>query len=255
MSQRIPPYCASFQNQSGLPPAAAVVTRLLIDLVRRNINRLNHAPDRTRLHQVAGLHRALHLKPLAVHDAVDSLRLRDRLPHLSQLLQRSDARFVGEKVLPRAHHTNAQRRTLARNLRTQHKLNRRIMQNLIFRRRPLHIRIALLERSNLIRLRPLRHHQLAAATLNRTHHPIDVVMTHARDRKPDLVLWCRQRFVCLRNLMHDWSVIPVRQHLLRKSTTQSCRSHSSQKRPTIKVHEAHPRMENTLRYEETHLAK
>ena len=240
MSQRIPPNCASFQNQSGLPPPPPLSPGFLINLMRRNINRLNHPPDRTLLHQVAGLHRSLHLEPLAVHDAVDTLCLRDRLPHLSQLLQRRDARLVGEKVLTRAHHANAQRRAFARNLRAQHKLNRWIMQNLIFRRRPLHIGIAFLERGHLVRLRPLRHYQLAATPLNRTHHSIDVVMTHACDRKPNLVLRSSQRLVRLRNLMRNRSAIPIRQHLLRKSTTQSCCSHSRQKRPTIKAHELTP---------------
>src|SRR5581483_3683327 len=73
---------------------SASVARTLKDLVRRDIDGLDHLADRALLYQLTRIYSGLHLKPLAVHDGVDAAGLGDGLAHIRELFERCDARLV-----------------------------------------------------------------------------------------------------------------------------------------------------------------
>jgi hypothetical protein len=77
------------------PRTSARVAVSLSDLVRSDINCLNDFADGALLNELARINRCFHLKPLAIHDAVDALRLGDSLAHFGKLLKGRDAWLVG----------------------------------------------------------------------------------------------------------------------------------------------------------------
>ena len=147
MSHRMPPYCSGFQNQSGRPPPPPASPPLLKDLVRRDVDGLDHLADRALPNQFACIDGRLHLKQLAVHDGVDALGLGNRLAHVGQLLQRRDARACQTSNPCRAswRALHAQWRALVGDLRTEDQLHRRIVENLVLRLNDLHVGESLVE--------------------------------------------------------------------------------------------------------------
>jgi hypothetical protein len=102
------------------------------------------------LHQLAGIDRGLHFQPLAVHDGVDALGLGDGLAHLGQLLQRGDPGLVGSGSPCRAAWRGRPAARVDWDLRTEHQLNGRIVQDLVLRRNHLDVGKALLEGCELV---------------------------------------------------------------------------------------------------------
>ena len=181
MSQRMPPYCSGFQNQSGRPEPPPASPPRLKDLVRRNIDGLNHLADGALLDQFAGVNGGLHLQQLAVHDGVDPLGLGDGLAHFGQLLERGDAGLVGEIVLAVLHGADAERaRSLAIcELSTsciEGSLRISSCVSTIFT-----LGKRFLKAASLVFFAAPGRHQLAAAALDRADHAVDVVVAHAAD--------------------------------------------------------------------------
>ena len=199
MSQRIPPYWSGFQNHSGrrAPPPAS--PRALNNLMRRDVDGLNHLADRALPHQLPRVHGRLHLQQFAVEDGVDPLGLGDGLAHLGQLLERRHARLVREKILAVLHGAHGQRRPLAGNLRAEHQLHRRVVQNLILRRGDLYVWKPLFETGQLVVLAAPGRHQLAAAALDGADHAVNMVVAHAAHGKLDVILG---RLFSLRGRQH-----------------------------------------------------
>ena len=100
-------------------------------------NDLEHPANGAGAYQLPCIDRRFHLQPLAVVYRVFPAGLGNDRFHLGQLLQRGQGRFIGEIVLPRFHHTDAQCGPLIGHTSGGHKLCFRILQNLRFRgRRP-----------------------------------------------------------------------------------------------------------------------
>lgn len=96
---------------------AAIVAGRLNDLMGRDVDGLNNFADGTCLDQLSGVNRGLHFQSLGVHDGIDAAGLRDGSPDQRQVLQRGDARFVGEKILACPHGAHADTGPLAGDLR------------------------------------------------------------------------------------------------------------------------------------------
>src|SRR5690242_6717219 len=58
---------------------SAVQAGALVDLMRRDVDGLDHFPDGALADEFARVHRGLHLEPFAVENSVDPFRLLDRL--------------------------------------------------------------------------------------------------------------------------------------------------------------------------------
>src|ERR1700740_3427245 len=105
------------------PRPASGSTTMLKDLMRCNIDGLNHFANGTLLDETPSISRPFDLKPTTVHDAVYPPGLRNPLPHVSQLLERGDARLVRQEVLAMFHYLNTKRGSFAGDLRTEHQLH------------------------------------------------------------------------------------------------------------------------------------
>ena len=167
------------------PPASPPC---LNDLVRRDVDRLNHFADGAGLDQFAGFDGSLHFQPLAVHDGVDSSGFGDGLAHFGQFLERGDAGLVAEKILAVLHGANADGGALVGDLRAEDELDGGIVDDLVLRRDDLDVGEALLERGELVLFAAPGGDQLAAAALDRADHAVDVVVAHAADGELDRVL-------------------------------------------------------------------
>ena len=86
------------------------------------------------------------------------------------------------------HRADAERRALVGDLRAQHQLRGRIVQDLVLGLDDLHVGKALGEGGELVGLAAPRRDQFAAAALDRAHHAVDVVVAHAADGELDVVL-------------------------------------------------------------------
>ena len=185
----MPPYCTGFQNQSGRPPEPPCVAAVsLNDLVRRDVDRLDDLADGPGLHQLAGLDGGLHLQPFAVHDGVDLLGFGDGLADRGEIFERGDAGLVAEEVLAVLHGANADAGALVGDLRAEHKLGGRIVDDLVLRGYDLDVGEALLECGELVLLAAPGRDEFTAAALHGADHAVDVVVAHAADGELDGVL-------------------------------------------------------------------
>src|SRR6185312_222845 len=103
-----------FRVPEPVRPAASAARRtaVLKDLVWGNVDRLDDLADRSLPNKLAGIHSRSDFQSFAIHDAVDPLRLSDRLTHIGQLLQRGDPGLVREKILALFHSSHPKRRAL-----------------------------------------------------------------------------------------------------------------------------------------------
>ena len=159
--------------------ASRIAAWPLTNLVRRDVDRLDHIADCAGLNQLSCLDGGLHLQPFRIHDGVDASGGGDRLAHFLELFERGDAGLVRKKVLARLHAANAQRRALIGDLRTQYQLDRRIVNNFILCRRHRYVRITLLKRGEKIGLECPDFDQNAAPAFHGFNHAVDVWMTDA----------------------------------------------------------------------------
>jgi hypothetical protein len=161
---------------------------MLEDLMRRNIDRLNHLADRALPHEFAGVDGCLHLKQLAVHNRVDALGFGDGLAHLRQLFERRHSRLVREKVLAALHGAHGDSGALAGYLRGENQLHRGVVEDLVLRRDDLHVGIPLAKGRELVLFAAPCSHQFSASALNSADHAVDVVVAHAAHGKLDVIL-------------------------------------------------------------------
>jgi hypothetical protein len=154
---------------------------------------------------------------------------------VSAIVERRNARLVAQKVFAGLHHPHPQRSALIRNLRAQHQLDRRVVDNLILRRNRLHVREPLLEILKLVRFTGPRTHQHSAATLHGADHAIDMVMAHPAHAELDGVLRLL-RCGRLHYLMHHVLACRAsRSTRLRSDRQQASRSNTTQKRPPVQL--------------------
>lgn len=92
---------------------------------------LHHLADGPGLHQLPGVDSGLHLQALAVVDHVLAARLGDGALDVLQLLQSGEGGLVGEVVLARLHHPDAQGGPLAGDAGAGHQLCLRVGQHLL----------------------------------------------------------------------------------------------------------------------------
>ena len=82
--------------------------------VRPETDHLHHAADGAALDELPGAHGALHVQPLGVVDHVFPAGLGDLAPRGLELLEGGEGRLVGEVILARIHHAEAERAALVR---------------------------------------------------------------------------------------------------------------------------------------------
>jgi hypothetical protein len=103
----------------------------LLDLVRRDVQRLHDPSDGSGLNEFTGLDGGADFEPLAVHDAVDPFGLGLYATDFGQLFERGDAGLVGKIIFAVPHHANAERCAFDRNRRAEHELDGGIVEYLI----------------------------------------------------------------------------------------------------------------------------
>ena len=174
----------------GTRHRAAGSSTVLDDLVRRNVDGLDHFSDRALPHQFPRVNSGLHLQQLAVKDGVNPLGLSDGPAHIRQLFQRGHAGLVREEILAALHGTHSYAGSFAGDLRGQHQLHRRVVEDLILGLRDLYIGKSLAERRQFVFFAAPRRHKLSAAALHRANHAVDVVVADAADGKLDVIFGC-----------------------------------------------------------------
>src|SRR5271170_2734497 len=160
----------------------------LNDLVRRDVDRLDDLADGSGLDQLARLDGRFDLQPFAIHDGVDLVGFGDGLADRRKIFESGDARLVAEKVLAVLHGANADAGALIGDLRAEHKLGGRIVDDLVLRGYDLDVGKALLECGELVLLAAPGRDEYTAATLYSADHAIDMVVAHAADSKLDGIL-------------------------------------------------------------------
>ena len=171
----------------GPSPAATGVSCMLDDLMRRDVDGLDHFSDCALPHEHARIDRSFHLQQLAIEDGVDALGFDDGPAHLRQLLERRYPRLVGEEIFAALHGAHGDPGTLARDLRGENQLHRRIVENFVLRGDDLYIGKPLAEQRQLVFFAAPRRRQFAAAALDGADHAVDVVVAHAANGKLDVV--------------------------------------------------------------------
>jgi hypothetical protein len=161
--------------------------------VRSEIDRLDHLADRALFDEVARMHGRAHFEALRIHDRELLLRFPHGLAHGHELLERRDAGLVDEHVLAGFHRADRERRAQIRNRRAQDELDRLVVQDLVFAGSELHVAELLAEVFQLLRVRRVHRHELAAAALDGRGHAEDVRVVHADHGETDRVRGFRRR--------------------------------------------------------------
>ena len=165
-------------------PLGARAAGDVADAVRREVDGLDDAANRARLHEVAGPDGGAHFVALAVQDRVDALGLRLHAPRLGELLERGDAGLVGQVVLAVLHDADADRRPLVRDRGAQHELHV-ALEDFLLAARDLRLREAFRVRGGQLRLLRVDGDQLATAADDRVGHAVDVVVIETDDGEAD----------------------------------------------------------------------
>ena len=173
-------------------PLGARTAGDIADAVRREVDGLDDAANRARLHEVAGPDGGAHFVALAVQDGVDALGGGLHAPRLGELLERGDAGLVGQVVLAVLHDADADRRPLVRDRGAQHELHIAV-EDFLLAARDLRLREPFRVRGGQLRLLRVDGDQLTAAADDRVGHAVDVVVVEADDGEADTRL--RRRLV------------------------------------------------------------
>ncbi len=112
----------------------------VIEPMRSKAHHLDDPSDRPVPDQFPGKDGAFHMEPLAVIDHVFSARSRGRRARLLQLVERGERRLVGEVILARLHHANAERASIGGNGRRRDEMNLGIIEDVLERTNRLGLR-------------------------------------------------------------------------------------------------------------------
>jgi hypothetical protein len=103
------------------------------------------------------------------------------------LLERGDARLVGEVVLAGLHDADAERCPQIGDRRAEHQLHRLVVQDLVLAGREFHVAELLAVLRDLRRVRGVERHELAAAAQDGAGHAIDMCVVETDGGKFDVV--------------------------------------------------------------------
>jgi len=213
--------------------AAAIVSGLLHDLMRRDVDGLDDATDGAGLNEIGGFDGGGNFEHLAVKDAVDAFGLGDGLADFSELGKRGHAGLVAEEVFAALHHLNAESSALVGNCGAEHELDRGVVENFFFGCGHFCVRIALVECGDFVRLSTVGRDEYATTTLDCADHAVNVIVAHAADGEADGIF----RFgggigAGLRNFMHDGAIAEWLTQC-RQASDDACRADALQKQSTI----------------------